>query len=405
MPMLRPVGKKRALLHWVAVLLAPLAARLRPRRHPRNSAGLRQASRILWLNIWGLGDLALTTPALASLREAFPDAEITILIQPATRPLLAKSPYVDKIISVKLPWANRTGKYRPSRYLRGEFWALVRSLRGMHFDLAIDAHADIRNNVFLWLIGARRRLGLDLGGSRFLLTDLVKADPSRPHHADVAEQLVAGLGGKSVLDRPSVVVAAGDRTEAESFWEKNQLGDGKMVVGIHAGAGSPTRYWGLDKFAAVADSLASQYPVKLLCFAQPDGYGSEIPIAAPHFTVAPRLGLLMALLEKCDLLLCNDGGPMHIATAVGTPVVAVFGPTEPNWWGPKGPGHELVILDGFPCRPCGDICKFDQPYCLTRLPVETVLAAAQRLVERLLAGGRPAPKRGASGRIESFTNP
>src|SRR5437867_1750289 len=97
---------------------------------------------------------------------------------------------------------------------------------------------------------------------------------------------------------------------------------------------------------------------------------------------------MMAFLERCDLLLCNDGGPMHVAAGVGTPVVAVFGPTEPRWWGPYGAHHTVVLLDGFPCRPCGDRCKFDQPYCLTELKVGPVVAAMEQQLTRLFAEKR-----------------
>ena len=81
----------------------------------------------------------------------------------------------------------------------------------------------------------------------------------------------------------------------------------------------------------------------------------------------------MAVLKRCRLFICNDSGPMHISTALGVPVVAVFGPTEPLWFGPLGPDNRIVIQSGFWCRPCFDYCLFDQPYCLRTISVESVL--------------------------------
>jgi ADP-heptose:LPS heptosyltransferase len=295
---------------------------------------------------------------------------------------------VDEIITTTVPWSRSKSKYRFRDYVAGEFPRLLRSLRDRHFDLAIDGHMDARNNMFLWLIRARRRLGFDYGGGRFFLTDLVKPDFGHPHHADLMVQLAKYAGGHDVLDGPEVTVSEQDRRAAQDFWSERGLENTSLVVGIHPGAGNPVRYWGLEKFAAVADKLAERHAVKFVCFCQPNGYGKEIPILSSHVTVSASLNEFMALVERCDLLLCNDGGPMHIATAVGTPVVAVFGAGEPRWWSPKGRDSEFVALGGFPCRPCFDHCKFDQPYCLTRLSVEQVLAVTERQVESLLSAPR-----------------
>jgi heptosyltransferase-2 len=340
--------------------------------------------RIFWLNIWGLGDTVLMIPALASLRERYPEAEITVLVQPEFEQFVRSTGYADRCVTVRVPWAERSGKYRPAKYLRRSFWRLVRELRKQRFDLAIDAHMDPRNNVFLWLIGAKRRLGFDYGGGCFLMTDLVKPDLSRPHHCDMALQLVQYLGGKVVLEEPHLPISLDDSQRADVFWATAGFTGEDIVVGIHPGAGSPVRRWGLDRFAQVADALADRYPVKFLCIAQPDGYGSDLRLRAPYAVVAPDLGLLAALLARCSVLLCNDSGPMHLSCAVGTPVVAVFGPSEPAWWAPKGSNNELVILEGFACRPCQDICRYPEPYCLTLLPVEMVTEAVARVLDRIL---------------------
>ncbi len=383
---LKPVRKKQKLIPLLDAIGSLLFLPNLIRRRTLKAEDLRLAKRILWVNVGGLGDLVLATPALASLRNCFPDTHITLLAKPETKPLMERCPWVDELIlTASIPWSRRTGKYHPKRYLSSEFLGLIRTLRKRRFDLVIDAHMDIRNNLLLFLTGAQRRLGFDYGGGRYFLTDLVVPNLMRSHHADLAVQLVGYLGGKSVLDQPTLHIAEEHRRAANDFWLRNGLDRGDLVVGVHPGAGYPVRYWGLNKFARVADALSERFPVRFLCFSQPDGYGSDIPIQAQHIKITPDLGLLMALLEKCDLLLCNDGGPMHVAAGVGTPVVAVFGPTEPKWWGPYGPGHSVVILEDFPCRPCGDLCKFDRPYCLTELSVPRVIAALEERLASLLA--------------------
>lgn len=93
----------------------------------------------------------------------------------------------------------------------------------------------------------------------------------------------------------------------------------------------------------------------------------------------------MAVLSQCALFICNDSGPMHISTALDVPVVAVFGPTEPAWFGPLGANHKIVIRSGFWCRPCFDYCIFDQPYCLRTIDVQDVYQPAENTVTELLA--------------------
>ena len=92
----------------------------------------------------------------------------------------------------------------------------------------------------------------------------------------------------------------------------------------------------------------------------------------------------MAVLSQCSMFLCNDSGPMHIATALNVPVVALFGPTEPAWFGPLGPQDQIVIRPGFWCRPCFDYCLFDQPYCLRTISVQDVYQTAHKMLDLLL---------------------
>ena len=133
----------------------------------------------------------------------------------------------------------------------------------------------------------------------------------------------------------------------------------------------------------VAQRLRAQYPVKILWFQDssqarsPVGTDGFIPLSLP-------LRQFIAALKRCRLFICNDSGPMHMSTALGVPVVAIFGPTEPKWFGPIGPGNQIVIQSGFWCRPCFDYCLFDQPYCLRTISVESVLNTASEALNAML---------------------
>jgi ADP-heptose:LPS heptosyltransferase len=129
--------------------------------------------------------------------------------------------------------------------------------------------------------------------------------------------------------------------------------------------------------------LASAFPVRVLWFCDPNEPERAGPLPEPAIRVSLPIRQFIAVLARCQLLLCNDSGPMHIAAALGVPVVAVFGPQEPAWFGPLGPDHRIVIRPEFWCRPCFDYCRFDQPYCLRTISREEVGEAALSAVREI----------------------
>ena len=132
--------------------------------------------------------------------------------------------------------------------------------------------------------------------------------------------------------------------------------------------------------------LASRFSLKVLWFCEPGSTaicGESAPWLVP---VALPLREFLAMLTRCRILLCNDTGPMHFATAVGVPVVAVFGATMPGWWGPRCERSQVVMNEGVWCRPCNDRCRFDEPYCLRGISVERVFRTAEASVADAISG-------------------
>jgi heptosyltransferase-2 len=156
-----------------------------------------------------------------------------------------------------------------------------------------------------------------------------------------------------------------------------------LLVGIHPGARIAVRRWELEKFAKVGELLLEQVGAKVVVFCDEQGYGADIPMRQRPVFFRGSLREMMALIQCCHLLVCNDSGPMHLATGVGTRIVGIFGPTLPALFGPYGSGHRVVIQDGFPCRPCFDRCIYDQPYCLTTITVDEVLLVIEGEIARI----------------------
>lgn len=343
------------------------------------------AAKILVMEYWNLGDLVILMPFLRNLREKFPTAHICLLVKPSLARFLDGQGLVDEFISFHVPWAqhfNRWRKYNPFSLNWLRLIKTLVELRRRRFDCVFSGRMDIRDNFMMWLIGCRQRIGYGIAGGGFLLTNEVVPDTGRPHRAQLWLQLLQHLNLEVCDERGAFRLDSGDAQFAFEFLYQKGIAENDLIVGIHPGARVATRRWGDDNFAAVAGRIQSKYGVKVLWFIDPaecDKYSppsGSVPVALPFRK-------FMGVLARCRILLCNDSGPMHLANLLGIPVVAVFGPTKPEWFGPCGPKDRVVIRPEFGCRPCFDYCIYDQPYCLRSISHEEVTQAAFALLEEL----------------------
>jgi heptosyltransferase-2 len=341
---------------------------------------------ILLLEYWNLGDIVMESPFVQNVRLHYPNARIVLLTSPKAAPLIENQGLVNDVIVVRVPWAqhySRWRKYNPFSLLWIELLRTLRFLHAQHFDLAFTARADIRENFIIWLAEVGRRVGYAFGGGGYFLTDIVTPDLDHPHFSARWLRLLEHLDKPPIVRQPSLSVGCEEDKAAEQYLAELGIQDQDFLVGIHPGARSMTRQWGEENFAVLAQRLRAQYPVKILWFKDPSqtGFAQDsiqfVPLSLP-------LRQFMAVLKRCRLFICNDSGPMHISTALGVPVVAVFGPTEPEWFGPLGSDNRIVIQSGFWCRPCFDYCLFDQPYCLRTISVESVFNASAEVLNSML---------------------
>lgn len=337
---------------------------------------------ILVVEAWHLGDVVLTTPLLQALRLAYPDAKLTMLGKAHAEPVLRHTGLIDDFIVFDFPWTAFSGKYRLSRYRLRPLLKLFRRLRGARFDLTIDARMDLRSNVVTYLTGASRRIGFDFGGGSYLLTDAVPANPDEGHKVDDWHALLGPLRISSPRFGPRLAVSAEERARGLSFLESNAIDVRKPIVAIHAGASQPVREWPIGRFGEVA-AAASRKGAQVIVFNDPKGLGEplETSVQVTHATLPLRD--FLAVLEQCDLLVCNDSGPMHMAAALGVKVVAVFGPQRPEWYGPYGEGHRVVIDADVACRPCFDSCRFAEPFCITGISADRVVGEVLRALDHV----------------------
>jgi ADP-heptose:LPS heptosyltransferase len=369
--------RKRLLIRLIEAVTRPL---VRVCDSSRDSVARRsgQVQRILVLECWNLGDIVMEVPFLRNLRFHYPDAHIALLTSPKCAQLVSGQGLVDELVIVRVPWAqhySRWRKYNPFSPLWIEFLRTLKLLRAQKFHLAFSARADIRDNFIMWVAEAERRVGYAFGGGGFFLTDVAVPDLQNPHFSNRWLRLLQTLGKRPVVREPRLQITPSERESAERRLAKCGIQNGDLVIGIHPGARSSIRQWGEHNFKILAQRLQTEFSVKTVWFREP-GQIETIENDPQCCSLSLPLRGFMGALTQCRLLICNDSGPMHIATALGVPVVAIFGPTEPAWFGPLGQNNRIVIQRGFWCRPCFDYCVFDQPYCLRTIEVESVFQAA-----------------------------
>jgi heptosyltransferase-2 len=350
---------------------------------------LGEPRKILIRAVNWVGDAVLTLPAILAVARRFPRTEITLLAKPWVAPLLAGQPGVDRVLTYETP-----GRHAG---LRGRL-ALSAELRAERFDLALLLPNSLDTAVPGWLAGIPRRAGHATDGRSLLLTDRLRPrrEPGR-HQVEYYLDLARALGGDAD-PLPRLLLSRQAVRMAETLLGEHGMGPTEPCVGVNPGSvyGSAKR-WPAACFAAAADALEERLGARTILF----GSGREMEILTdvasrmrrPGLVLGGRtdLGVLAALLRRCRLLLSNDTGAMHVAAAVGTPTLAVFGPTDPVATAPLG-GRCRIVRSPVPCSPCLlRECPIDHR-CMRLVAVGDVLRAAEELLAG--PGGRVASPTG-----------
>ncbi|HUR91696.1 MAG TPA: glycosyltransferase family 9 protein [Gemmatimonadaceae bacterium] len=354
--------------------------------------------RILVVELWGIGDVVLATPALAELRDRLPNARVTLLGKAHARELLENSGLVDDVIVADFPWTAHAAKYAPSRYRRANLTQVFRELRSRKFDVSIDARRDLRSNIVTFLSGATRRIGYDFGGGSKLLTDVVPSGSQDGHRIDDWMHVLEPLMGEIPSARGPVLRVTDDEiARAEHHLRELGIPDGKTLIAIHPGASHPIRRLRADVVAAAAARIIASGAAAIL-IQDPGGHGSDFVLPAGVPALRPSLRELMAIISSVDGLVCSDSSAMHIAVALGTPVTAVFGPQRHEWLGPRDPMHRIVSITDMPCRPCFDACIYESPLCMDRIDGQMVVEAVDGQLAALAARTAEASAQGSGRR-------
>jgi heptosyltransferase-2 len=359
---------------------------------------MRAAERILVVKLATLGDLLTITPALRALRSTFPRAHIGVLTTPAHAGALRGLDSFDEIIAFDKyafdapidALGNLPVAFGFAGRLRGGKWDSLVLLHHLTTSFGVAKYAALSV-----MSGAPRRIGLDNGRGRWFLTESAPDDGFGVRHEVDYWLDVVGVLGARHPGSPQLELCIAPDDEA---WAEGRVPPRAVLIVPGSGAYSTARRWSPERFAEVGRALLERHglrPVVLSGLAADEvalarEVATAIGAAAQVADAAPSPQCLGALVQRCTLVVANDGGVVHVATAVGTPVVAIFGPSNDRAWGPYplAETRHQVVREQLACAPCihrghsfGTPRGCPARTCLALVEADHVLGATQRALE------------------------
>lgn len=325
---------------------------------------------LLLLNLNHIGDILFTTPAIRALREKYPNAHISAVVLQGMEDVLKHNPCIDEVL------VRRRGMV--------DVLKLIPKVRKNNLASVLFSFSSFQLALLGKLSGAKVRVGFDDPQVKTMLTDRVYRDKSI-HRANSFLDLAKVLGAASENSKMELFVGDDERRFAEDLLKNSGISGDRPLIAISPGSSVAAKEWFPERYAALADRLKADGADVIVVGAPSEretinkviGSASNQPVDLAGKT---KIGQLAGVLERCDVVVSNDTGPMHMAVSVGTPVVAIFGPTEPKVFGPYSL-ESVVLRDKLPCGPCEHKPTCDNRDCLQTITVERAYEAAMQLLE------------------------
>ena len=343
------------------------------------------AKKILVMRYRFIGDTVLTVPFLRNLREAYPIAQIDLMLEPFSGQVIEGCPYVDRVIPFEFRTIHTYSKQTERSALRGyaHYWSMIRRER---YDAVFVLKRSLSSALLAWAACIPRRIGFATEGRGMLLTDPV------PYKHDQHE-VENFLDCLRVLDIPirstSLELWPDPAAEKKAQALLSAVGwktsDFKII--IHAAASLPAKQWPVERFAAVMRKLKNNHRARFIytgaqgdaaLYAELEGHG---PFGGLDLCGKTRVRENISVYRGADLFFGVDSGPMHMAAAMGIPVVALFGPTDERKWGPWGENH-TVVTKRLSCRPCKPHkCRNNE--CMRKITVDEAYEALEKKIHQI----------------------
>ncbi len=337
--------------------------------------------RILIIKLGSIGDVVHTLPSLAALKEAFPRAEVDWLVERKCSVILRGNSWLSEIIEVDTQRWRRDWSPATIR----EIARIISNLRAQRYDVALDFQGLWKSAIFGYLAASSRLIGFDKAslkepGCRMFYDMRIVPAPEARHVIDICKQLLSAVGITSGAHHFELQVLPDDERYIEQQLTSRGIGD---FIVVNPGGGWETKNWDPANYALLHDRLLAATGLPTVLTWGPgeeplvDGILQSCAGALP-ITFATSLPQLIALLKRAKLFVGGDTGPLHLAAACRTPIVGIFGPTNPARNGPFC-SQDIVVFHSVPCGPCYKrTCPVFQKECLRRVQVQEVYEAALR---------------------------
>ena len=341
-----------------------------------------EISKILFIRTAYVGDVVMTLPILKPLREQFPKAKITFLTSSSAVPILEHNPYIDEIVPFNAFWFYPAGQ--------DDYFRFIKSFRQREFDLVIEARGDIRDLLFIVRpLKSRYKVSSGIGGGWYFLSHRVPTD-GRQHRVEYHLDLIRFLGCKTDTRDGHIYLTDAEQSRVDEVLKNS--GVSPPFVAVHPGSRMPLKIWPSEKCAALYDLIMAEFNLPLMVLGGPDEEAliRDILTRMKHkpIDLSGRLNLreLAAVLSRSRLFICNDSAPMHIAAAMKTSTVAIFGPSKSCETGPYGGVQHRVVEKEFPCRfTCDESTCLNKVHnaCMHAISPEDVFAQVKELMASL----------------------
>jgi len=328
--------------------------------------------KILVIKFGGMGDILLTTPVLPNLKAYFPDSEIYFLTVRHSRDILIDNPYI-----------TRAFTYDASE---DKSWCLIKNIRQQKYDLVIDLFGNPRTALITFMSGAKYRFGFNFRGRNYAYNLKARGRGGEVHNVEFNLDSLRALEIPIISKKLYLPINVVHEEFADEFFKANDLYS-KKVIGISKTGGWESKRYKIDDYIKLMDMLNEIYDVNFVLF-----WGNEKEkencekiknsVKKQNAFLIPDspIRYLAAIIKKCDIVIGNDSGPLHVAVSMEVPTLGIYGPTNPMLQGPFGENNLSVVNENIDCLYCNLLnCNIGN-ICMTELSKDTIIDKVKELV-------------------------
>ncbi len=320
---------------------------------------LRNIQSILFIRIDRVGDMVLSTPAFRAIKAALPHVRLTVMASPANTRILKNNPEVDEVIV----YDRSAGLFEKLKFING--------LRSRHFDLAIDPYTDyeLKTALLAGMSGADHRIGYAAFGREFFFNFPLPKIEGNKHFVDSALDLLKRIDIPSENRNPAIYLSTDEQAWAGQWLKENGF-DGNKIVAIHPGAYYETQRWLPEYYAELILLIRGQTQTEVILFGSPSDAKVVNDIISKInvdvcVSIQEDIRKFFSILSRCQMMVCNNSGPLHCAVALNVPTISFMGPTDKEKWMPVGDFHKVFRIDRLPCIGCNlGYCKIKTHDCM-----------------------------------------